>query len=368
MKPAPIPSNEVERQKSLEAMSVLSTPRDPELDRITRLAERLFGSDIVAISLLDNDRQFFKSRVNLSVSETSRDISFCGHAVMYDAPLVVPNALEDERFYDNPLVTGGPEIRSYLGVPISNQQGYKLGTLCVIDGNQRNFTKEEIQTLQDLARWVETVLALRYTERSQQQLLKDLDTAQRELLIDTLTGIWNRRGLEELLSREISAAQMKKTPVGIFMLDIDHFKSINDTNGHLIGDKVIQSISEIMSSSLRDQDITGRFGGEEFVCILPGLRLERMMYLGYKICETIAEQCKVPNKDGEQISVTVSVGATWVSPQTTQLYGSEQILQMADDALYKAKQAGRNTVRYLPLDAHGSLEALDEAPPESPAV
>tara|TARA_R110002124_G_scaffold260140_1_gene426099 strand:+ start:2565 stop:3647 length:1083 start_codon:yes stop_codon:yes gene_type:complete len=360
VKPAPVPSDEVDRQKSLEAMGLLSTPRDPELDRITRLAERLFGSDIVAISLLDNDRQFFKSRVNLSVSETGRDISFCGHAVMHDAPLVISNALDDDRFHDNPLVTGGPEIRSYLGVPISNQQGYKLGTLCIIDSKKRDFTKDEIATLQDLAHWVETVIALRYSERSQKQLLEDLNTAQRDVLIDTLTGIWNRRGLEELLGREISSAQIKSAPVGIFMLDIDHFKRVNDTYGHLIGDKVIQSISEIMASSMRDQDIIGRFGGEEFVCILPGLRLERMMYLGYKLCETFREQCKVTNKDGELVSVTVSVGATWLSPHATTKYSSDQVLQTADDALYEAKEGGRDTVRYIPLDEHGSLETLEE--------
>ncbi|MBX2832831.1 MAG: sensor domain-containing diguanylate cyclase [Rhodospirillales bacterium] len=360
MKPAPIPANEIDRQTSLDTMGLLSVERDPELDRITQFAERLFGTEIVAISLLDNDRQFFKSRVNLSVSETSRDISFCGHAIMNDAPMAVCDTHKDERFRDNPLVTDGPKIRSYLGVPISNQQGYKLGTLCVIDSNEREFSKDEIKTLQDLAHWVETVVALRYSERSQKRLVTDLDAAQREALIDTLTGIWNRRGLEELLSREISSAHIRNTPVGIFMLDIDHFKRVNDTHGHLIGDKVIRSISEIIASSLRDQDIIGRFGGEEFVCILPGLRLGSMIHLGEKLCDAIRQQAKTSDKNGDTIPVTVSVGTTWISPQTKTKYSSNQVLQIADDALYQAKEGGRDTVRYKPLDDDCILKRLDK--------
>ncbi len=356
MKPAPIPANEMARQTSLNTMGLLSIERDPELDRITKFAKRLFGTDIVAISLLDNDRQFFKSHVNLSVSETSRDISFCGHTVMHDAPMAVSDTHKDERFIDNPLVTGDPKIRSYLGVPISNEQGYKLGTICVIDSHTRNFSNDEIATLQDIAHWVETVIALRYSERSQKQLVSDLDTAQRDALIDTLTGIWNRRGLEELLEREISSAHIRNTPVGIFMLDIDHFKRVNDTHGHLVGDKVIQGISEIIASSLRDQDIIGRFGGDEFVCILPGVRLDPIMFLGEKLCQTIRQLGKVSNKNGDPVEVTVSIGATWVPPHIKTKYSSSQVLQMADDALYQAKKAGRDTVCYKPLDVDRALD------------
>ncbi|MBO9507362.1 MULTISPECIES: sensor domain-containing diguanylate cyclase [Thalassospira] len=360
MKVAPIPENESERQKSLESMGILSTPRDPELDRITRLAERIFKTEFTAISLLDGDRQFFKSRVNLSASETSRDISFCGHAIMHDAPLVVGNAINDERFSDNPLVAGAPHIRSYVGVPLSNAEGFKLGTLCIIDSKTRNFSDSEIETLKDLAHWVETVLALRYTERSQKQLLADLDAAHRDVMIDSLTGVWNRRGLEELLAREMSSSRIKGGSAGIFMLDIDHFKKVNDSYGHLIGDKVIQGIAAIMSSSLRDHDIVGRFGGEEFVCILPGLRLEQTMYLGYKLCDTVRDQCRVSDMNGNPVPITVSVGATWISNESTGQYEPHDILRIADEALYEAKESGRDTVRYRALDTFGSLDDLKD--------
>ena len=358
MKVAPTPDDENERQKSLESMGILSTPRDPELDRITRLAERIFKTEIVAISLLDGDRQFFKSRINLAVPETPRDISFCGHAIMHDAPLVVGNATEDDRFKGNPLVMGAPHIRSYAGVPLSNSEGYKLGTLCIIDSKVRRFSETEIETLKDLAHWVETVLALRYTERSQKQLLLDLDAAHRDVMIDGLTGVWNRRGLEELLAREMTSSRIKGGSAGVFMLDIDHFKKVNDTYGHLIGDKVIQGIAAIMSSSLRDHDIVGRFGGEEFVCVLPGLRLEQTLYLGYKLCDTIRDQCRVSDTNGNMVPITVSVGATWISNESTGLYDPHEVLRVADEALYAAKESGRDTVCYHALDSHGSLDDL----------
>ena len=358
MKIAPTPDNENERQKSLESMGILSTPRDPELDRITRLAERIFNTEIVAISLIDGDRQFFKSRINLGVPETPRDISFCGHASMHDAPLVVGTAIDDERFRDNPLVVGAPHIRSYAGVPLSNREGYKLGTLCIIDSKTRNFSESEIETLKDLAHWIETVLALRYSERSQRQLLADLDAAHRDMMIDSLTGVWNRRGLEELLAREMTSSRIKGGSAGVFMLDIDHFKQVNDTHGHLIGDKVLQDIAAIMSSCLRDHDIVGRFGGEEFVCVLPGIRLEQTMYLGYKLCNAVRDQCRVSDMDGNAVSITVSVGATWISSETTDLYEPLDVLRIADEALYEAKESGRDTVRYRALDSHGSLDDL----------
>ncbi|OSQ47099.1 sensor domain-containing diguanylate cyclase [Thalassospira alkalitolerans] len=358
LKTAPIPENEEERQESLESMGILSTPRDPELDRITRLCERIFGTEIVAISLLDNDRQFFKSRVNLAVPETPRDISFCGHAIMHDAPLVIGNAQTDDRFSDNPLVKGAPHIRAYAGVPLSNSKGFKLGTLCIIDTKTREFSDSEIETLKDLAHWVETVLALRYTERNQKQLLADLDAAHRDMMIDSLTGVWNRRGLQELLSREMTAARIKNGSAGVFMLDIDHFKQVNDTYGHLVGDKVIQDIAAIMSSSLRDHDIVGRFGGEEFVCILPGLRLEQTMYLGYKLCNAVRDQCHVTGPDGNSVPITVSVGATWISNETTDLHEPLDVLRVADEALYDAKESGRDTVRYKALDTFGNLDGL----------
>ena len=98
--------------------------------------------------------------------------------------------------------------------------------------------------------------------------------------------------------------------------------------------------------------------GEEFVCVLPGIRLEQTMYLGYKLCNAVRDQCRVSDMDGNAVSITVSVGATWISSETTDLYEPLDVLRIADEALYEAKESGRDTVRYRALDSHGSLDDL----------
>jgi len=155
MKKAALPENEIARQKSLESMGILTSEAGPELDRITRVAQRIFGSEIVTISLLDNDRQFFKSNINQPSTETPRDISFCGHVINGAMTFVVEDTTRDKRFHDSPLVTGVPNVRSYAGVPLTNPDGFKIGTLCVVDSETRHFSEEDLQILEDLGHWAE---------------------------------------------------------------------------------------------------------------------------------------------------------------------------------------------------------------------
>ncbi|MFT5370110.1 MAG: two-component system sensor histidine kinase/response regulator [Candidatus Latescibacterota bacterium] len=158
MEPAPIPENEAERIKSLLDLSVLDTSPEERFDRITRIATRVFGVPIALVSLVDSDRQWFKSCQGLDVSETPRDISFCGHAIHFDDPLVIGNALLDARFADNPLVTGGPQIRFYAGHPLKAKNGHRVGTLCIIDSKPHTLTDEDRKNLADLAAVVESEL------------------------------------------------------------------------------------------------------------------------------------------------------------------------------------------------------------------
>lgn len=133
MKPPPTPDNERERLGALRALLLLDTPPEERFDRIVQFAAREFDVPIALISLVDENRQWFKSRVGLDACETSREVSFCGHALSMDAPLVIEDALLDERFADNPLVTGPPHIRFYAGAPLRLPSGLVVGTLCLID-------------------------------------------------------------------------------------------------------------------------------------------------------------------------------------------------------------------------------------------
>jgi diguanylate cyclase (GGDEF)-like protein/PAS domain S-box-containing protein len=148
---APPTSNEEERIALLHALELLDSPPEAVFDRITRLAAQVMKVPIAVVSLIDRDRQWFKSRVGLDVNETPRDYAFCAHAIHHPEPLVVPDALQDSRFEDNPLVHGSPHIRFYAGTPLFSSNGVALGTLCIIDRAPRVPTDEEMHALADLA-------------------------------------------------------------------------------------------------------------------------------------------------------------------------------------------------------------------------
>jgi len=129
----PVPFNEANRLEVLKKYAILDTKPEPAFDQLTALVGETFGAPTVLVSILDGERQWFKSKIGLEVDETARDVAFCAHAILEDGPLVVLDAKEDVRFHKNPLVTGEPFIRFYAGAPLITPDGFRLGTLCVID-------------------------------------------------------------------------------------------------------------------------------------------------------------------------------------------------------------------------------------------
>lgn len=158
MQPAPLPANEAQRLATLYSLNILDTPREERFDRITRLTSRLFDVPIVLVSLIDANRQWFKSCQGLEADETSREISFCAHAILDKSIFIIPDAREDARFADNPAVTGAPNVRFYAGYPLAAADGNLLGTLCIVDCRPRSFGIAEQQSLRDLGAWVEQEL------------------------------------------------------------------------------------------------------------------------------------------------------------------------------------------------------------------
>ncbi len=158
---APLPENEAARLEMLRQYEILDTEPEETFNDLTRLAAYICGTPIALITLIDMDRQWFKARTGMSQQETSRDISFCSHAILQTGPMVVRDAMDDERFARNPMVLSDPYIRFYAGSPLVTPEGFVLGTLCVIDRVPRDLTQEQVAALRALGNQVITQLEAR---------------------------------------------------------------------------------------------------------------------------------------------------------------------------------------------------------------
>jgi PAS domain S-box-containing protein len=177
-----IPANESDRLVALDRYHILDTLPEQVYDDLTQLAADICGTPIALISLVDKDRQWFKSRVGLEATETPRDISFCGHAVAAKATLNIPDARQDPRFADNPLVASDPNIRFYAGVPLITHDNFALGTLCAIDTQTRNLTDTQIRQLETLSRLVINQLELRLNRSSTESQLDEVLSLKQAIL------------------------------------------------------------------------------------------------------------------------------------------------------------------------------------------
>ena len=248
-----LPIDETQRLISLHSLHLLDTPEEDRYDRITRMAKRLFDVDICLVSLVDTNRQWFKSKVGVTACETGRDISFCGHAILHDEIFVISDAAADGRFADNPLVTGPMQIRFYAGYPIKGPNGHRIGTLCIVDSKPRQLSSDEIRTLRDLGAMVED--EIRITS---------------EAVVDELTQVANRRGFHMFANNTLSVCRRTGTPAELAFFDLDGFKAINDTYGHAAGDDLLKHFAGLLVKCFRDADAIGRLGGDEFVVLLVG--------------------------------------------------------------------------------------------------
>ncbi|MEO6334869.1 MAG: GAF domain-containing protein [Pyrinomonadaceae bacterium] len=157
----PIPQNEPERLRALRDLEILDTKEERVFDGLTSLAAYICKTPIALISLIDSDRQWFKARHNMIETETSRDVSFCAHAICQDGIFTVPDAAKDERFSDNPFVAADNGVRFYAGSPVTTPEGYKIGTLCVVDQVARELTEGQLAALRELSYQVASQIDLR---------------------------------------------------------------------------------------------------------------------------------------------------------------------------------------------------------------
>lgn len=359
---AKLPENESARLEALHRYEILDTLAEQAYDDITLIAAYIAQAPIALISLVDSDRQWFKSKIGLAVSETPRELAFCAHAILEpDQPLIVTDAQEDSRFVDNPLVAGDPNIRFYLGSPLVTPDSHALGTLCVIDRVPRELNADQVAALTALSRQVVTQLELRryaadlqragadrevylaQLEAYQQRLEEANTKLQERSLTDKLTGVGNRAAFDQRLEEEVYRSTRYGSPMSLLLVDVDAFKEFNDSFGHQAGDAALHIIAQALQC-IRPSDFVARYGGDEFAVVMPATGSAEACVLAERIRKA------VNNSPFKHRKVTVSIGASTIAPDIGE---PSLLIAAADKALYAAKKGGRNQVVHvdsLPAD------------------
>lgn len=491
---APLPPNEAQRLKTLRGYDVLDTPPEPAFDDLTLLAAQICQVPIAVVSLVDEKRQWFKSIIGLSATETSRDVAFCAHAIFNpDDLLEVRDAQLDLRFSDNPLVITDPHIRFYAGAPLVAPDGVALGTLCVIDRVPRVLSDEQKASLRALSRTVISQLELRRTlavhrlledqlqllnasleqkveartsdlliaatafESQESLMITDsdgvilrvnqaftestgytpeeavgktprllksgrhdaefyrklwetllrtgkwqgeiwdrrkngeiypkfltitavkgnnglithyvgshIDITERKMaeekiqhlaFYDPLTGLPNRRLLFDRLQQALASSARVGREGALLFIDLDNFKNLNDTLGHLIGDMLLLQVAQRLSSCVREGDTVARLGGDEFVVMLVDLSGQpieaaaQTEAIGEKILTSL---CKPYQLEIHEHLSTASIGAILFNDHQSSV---DELMKQADIAMYQAKKAGRNALRFFDPQMQVSITA-----------
>jgi diguanylate cyclase (GGDEF)-like protein len=313
------PDDEAVRLKTLQSLKLLDTAPEERFERLTRLARRLFDVPFALVSLVDANRQWFKSNGGMSVSETPRAVSFCGHAILQDQIMEVCDAEQDERFRDNPMVTGDPGIRFYAGQPLRLEGGSKLGTLCLIDTRPRRLDDEERELLRDLARMAEQEMV-----------------AVQMASMDELTLLSNRRGFRTLAQHALNVCERLSRPATLLYFDLNDFKPINDRLGHAEGDSALKTFADVLRIAFRESDVVGRLGGDEFVALLTGSSHVEISAIMARLREVLDERNAMLQRGYD---IRFSVGQVEYGPQHHESIDS--LLADADAAMYAQKQGKR---------------------------
>ncbi len=326
------PDNEKERLDALRAFDILDTPPEERFDRLTRMAKRLFNVPVATVSLVDADRQWFKSVDGLSSRQTSRDYSFCGHAILGEDLFIVPDALADKRFHDNPLVTAAPGIRFYAGCPLTVSNGLRLGSICIMDFKPRQLNVEEQEILRDLGKMAE----------------REIITF--ELAIkDDLTKMANRRGFEAIAGQALRVCKRMDKPTWLVFFDLNNFKHINDQYGHAEGDRALMTFASVLQGVLRGSDVVGRIGGDEFVALLIDISSGQVTEIMLRLRQALetARQAQ-----GAAYDIQFSVGQIQYDYQRHA--SIEQLVLDADKAMYADKRAHRQ--HHRPIEQNPMLQ------------
>ncbi len=316
------------------AMPLLDGIAKGILDRLTRLGASVLDVPTALVSVTDDDRHFVASSNGLAEPWASRrEIPFthsiCRQVIAHGAAICVTDGRTDQRFSAHPAVVE-EFVVAYLGVPLVGAENEVVGSVCVIDVRPRIWTADQIALLEDLAAAAMTELLLRQALREE----------ERRSRTDTLTGLANRRAMDEAIELEIARSRRENRPLGFLLVDIDRFKTVNDTFGHTAGDLALIEVARRLRSGVRGYDLVARWGGEEFAVLMPGIPDESSLgRAGDALRRAVSLGDPIDLGPDGSTKLRVSVGGAHARPggATTQ-----QLADEADTALYAAKRRGRD--------------------------
>jgi diguanylate cyclase (GGDEF)-like protein len=327
-----------QRRTAIKHYQILDSAPEAEFDNIAMLAARICNAQSAAISFIDVHRQWFKATCGLDQRETPIAASFCAHAIERPDIMVVTDARLDPRFVANPLVTGAPYIRFYAGARILAKDGTPIASLCVFDPKPRphGLTQVEQTTLLVLAGQVQSLLELRVSIVERQAQLARQSVLSKELQRvaehDALTGLPHRGLFNKRLIAAMHDADRNGTRMALMLVDVDHFKQINDSLGHDVGDALLCSFADRLRSVVRRTDTAARLGGDEFGVVLAGIRQDSDLA---GIIKSLNERLHLPMEHrGRQVDCQASIGVA-IYPDHAKT--PETLTKCSDLALAEAK-------------------------------
>lgn len=329
-----IPANEVERLESVRSLVSLSSIGLPELDTLVGLVKDAFGASTSALNIIDQDWQRVAASAGQQVDSCPREMTACTFVVESGKSFVVEDMVEDHFFCTMPYVTGEPLFRFYAGAPVSVDAGLTVGSLCILDNKPRQISESELAKLEDFASIASGLLRLQKTNK----FLNDDSLALKRLaLTDRLTKLYNRGALKEIGVPMIEDALKNGKSVGALLIDLDRFKAVNDTHGHIMGDALLIEAARRLRSALGASDLPVRVGGDEFAVILPALNSpDDIETVAARIVDAFREPFIIR---GIILDISASIGAV-VAPRDG--LTPQDLARNADIALYEAKGKGRN--------------------------
>lgn len=319
-----------------EQVGVASDAIDQQIERIRRLGKRIFDVADCVVAIDDKSAGLLQG----GQSKASIGEAFCYSVPQPTEPRVVQDTRTDSFLSQHRSVAGAPNIRFYATHPIHNQDNAIIGSISLIDYTPHKFSTDDRKMFADLAALVDREVHFRLINASQIDLQKKNKSLRRKSLIDPMLGVWNRGAIMRILTIEAIRCDKIGAPISLIVADLDYFKKINDTHGHPAGDAVLVNVASKLRNCIRPQEALGRYGGEEFLIVLPGASHTTAMSVADRMRREVAVAPVIVGGATFNLTISAGIASTDIFPSAT----TEELISRADVALYAAKDAGRNRV------------------------